>query len=82
MVCSMGSFHSPQDSPLLTCAKLHVHEIIKDNGEAPRHKWVNDALPLQMLESKEVRESAQRARPNSLLPRALTVPTTTFHLQA
>lgn len=51
-MCLVGSFLSPQDSLLLTCAKLHVHKIIKDDGEVERQKRVDHALPLQMLGTK------------------------------
>lgn len=76
-----GLLLSPEDSPLLTCAELHVYKIVEDNGEAPRQEWVGQAPPLQVLGTKGDIKNSRRPGPNSLLPRALTVPTPKFHLQ-
>lgn len=54
---------------MLTCAKLHVHEIIKEDGKAPRQEWVGHALSLQVLGVEGDLKTAQRAGPNSPLPR-------------
>lgn len=70
MGCSSWAPSSPtgQDRPLLTCAKLHVHEIIKEDGQTPRQERVGHALPLQVLRAEGDLNSARRAGPDSLLP--------------
>lgn len=66
------------DSPLLTCAKLHVHKIIKEDGEAPRQERVGHALSLQVLGTEGPQNRTKRwARP--CYP-GLTVPTPKFSL--
>ena len=75
-----GLLLSPEDSPLLTCAKLHVHKIVEDNGEAPGQEWVDHAPPLQVLGTEGDIKNSRRPGPSSLLHRALIVPTPKFHL--
>lgn len=63
-----------EDSLLLTCAKLHVHKIVEDNGEAPRQEWVDHTPPLQVLGTGGDIKNSRGPRPDSLPPRVLTAP--------
>lgn len=60
-----------QDSPLLTCAKLHVHKIVKDDRQAPRQEWVDHTPPLQVLGTEGDIKHSRRPGPSSLLPGTL-----------
>lgn len=56
---------------MLTCAELHVHKVIKNDREAPRHKWVDHALPLQVLRTEEDARNTQWTGLDSFLRRVL-----------